>query len=334
MRNMVLAVIVLTLVATASPGQGNNWATKLFVFKGGPEALGHNFGTVPRGTILYYKFPMYNPWAIPIDITNLRVDCGCVTPKVSKSTLQPRETADLEITMDTARRKNPGPTTVSVYVTVGPQYIDTAVVRVSANIRADVVFNPGQINFGVVSRGQTPTQTVDVEYAGVLDWRVSEVINNGAPFDVALEEWYRQPGRIGYKIKATLKADAPAGSLKHELQLKTNDPASPLVPLLVEATIQAALTVVPNPLDLRSPHVGETITRSVVVHGNKAFLVTGVEGLGEDIAVDLPPVAADVQKLTFKWQFKNAGPVQQQFQIKTDLQPAPITLTVKANVLP
>jgi hypothetical protein len=331
---MVLSVIVLSLLATASPAQSNNWANKLFTIKGGPENLAHNFGGVPRGTILYYKFPMYNPWAVPIDVTNLRVDCGCVTPRVSKTTLQPRESADLEITMDTSRRKNPGPTTVSIYVTVGPQYIDTALVRVLANIRGDVVFNPGQINFGMVSRGQTPTQTVDVEYAGVLDWRVSEVIKNGAPFEVALVEWYRQPGKVGYRIKATLKPDAPPGALKHELQLKTNDPASPLVPLLVEATIQAPLTVIPNPLDLGSPRVGETITKRVVVRGGKAFRITGVEGGGEDIAVDLPTTVTDVQILNLKWQSNNPGPMQQQLLIKTDLQPAPLILTVKANVLP
>jgi hypothetical protein len=343
---MVLAVIVLPLAAAVSPAQGPSWANKLFTFKGGTENLVHNFGTVPHGTILYHKFLMYNPWAIPIEITDLRVDCGCVTPKVSKATLQPRETAYLEAVMDTARRKKTGPTTITINVTISgssssppTRHIDTAAVQVSANIRQDVVFNPGQINFGIVSPGQTPTQAVDVEYAGVLDWRISEVIKNDAAIDAVAEEWYRRPGRsgyreAGYRIKVTLKADAAPGPLRSELQLKTNDPASPVVPLLVEATIQAPLTVIPNPLDLGSPRIGETITKRVIVRGDKAFRITGVKGSEKDIAVDLPPSAAEVQTLTLKWQAKNAGPVQQELQIQTDLQSAPLLLIVKANVLP
>jgi hypothetical protein len=345
---MVLAGIVLLFGATASPAQSPSWANKLFTFKGGTEALVHNFGTVAHGTVLYYKFPMYNPWAIPIEITDLRVDCGCVTPKASRSILQPRETAYLETIMDTARRKKTGPTTITINVTISGtsssppiRHIDTAAVQVSANIRQDVVFNPGQISFGIVSRGQTPTQTVDVEYAGVLDWRVSDVVKNDAPIEVVAEELYRRTGRTGYReagyrIKVTLKADAAPGPLRQELQLKTNDPASPVVPLLVEANIQAPLMVIPNPLDLGSPHVGETVTKRVIVRGNKPFRITGVRGAGsgDDLAVDLPPEAAEVQTLTLKWQNKNPGLIQQQLQIQTDLEPLPLTLTVKANVLP
>ena len=334
MRNMVLSVIVLAVATGIAPAQSGVWAHKLFTFKGGAEALVHNFGSVPRGTILYHQFPIYNPWAVPIDVHVSEIGCSCVTAKLSKTTLQPRESAYLETTMDTARRTKPGPATINVLISVGPQYVDTTMVRVSANIRADVVFNPGQINFGMVSRGQAPTQSVDVEYAGVLDWQVSEVVKNDGPFEVALEPWYRKPGRIGYRVRVTLKADAPPGSLKQELQLKTNDPASPLVPLLVEASIQETLAVKPNPLEVEGSHVGDTVNKNVVVSGNQVFHITGIEGAGEDLIVNLLTSEGKTQIINLKWQLKNPGLAQQQIRIKTDLQSAPLILTVKANVLP
>src|SRR5689334_18881763 len=116
MRNMVMAVALAMGTAPAAPAQGDNWANKLFTFQGGPQALYHDFGTVPNGSILRHNFSIYNPWAIPIEITEIRVSCGCVSAKVSKSLLQPRESAVLEATMDTTKRKPGRREPVSIFV--------------------------------------------------------------------------------------------------------------------------------------------------------------------------------------------------------------------------
>jgi Protein of unknown function (DUF1573) len=335
MRKMVWAVVAGMAAVSAAPAQNDNWANKLFTFKGGPQALYHDFGNVPFGSMLHHRFPIYNPWAIPIEITEIRVSCGCVTARVSKTILQPRETTYLEATMDTLRFKRPESRTVSIHVSVGPQYISTATVQVSANARGDVVFNPGQVSFGVVAGGQTPARTIDVEYAGSLDWRLSEVITNDAPVDVVSEEMYRRPGQVGYRLRVTLKRDAPPGQLTATLLLKTNDPASPLVPVLVEATIQAPLTVLPPMLSLGTLKAGDTVSKRVIVKGAKAFTITGIEGQNDSVAVDWPPEASPQQILTVKYQAKTAGDFHQQLRIKTDLpQEPPVILKIEGNVVP
>jgi hypothetical protein len=335
MRKLVMGVVGVLAAAGAAAAQSDNWANKLFTSKGGPQALYHDFGNVPLGTMLHHSFPIYNPWAIPIEITEVRVSCGCVTARVSKNILQPRETANLEVNMDTLRFKRPEARTVSVHISVGPQYISTAAVQVSANARADVVLQPGQISFGVTAGGQSPGRTIDVEYAGVLDWRISEVIKNDAPVEATVEEWYRQPGKIGYHLRVTLRPDSPPGPLTKELLLKTNDPASPLVPVLVEATIQAPLTISPNPLSFGTVKLGETVSKRIIVRGTQAFKITGVDGGGDAFSTDLPPTASTQQILTVTYQAKAAGEVHQQLKIKTDLpQEAPATLKVEGTVVP
>jgi hypothetical protein len=323
MRNVVLALVALTMSATPAAAQSLSWADKMF--KG---TTSHDFGGVPRGAQLYHRFPMTNIWAVPIEIMNVRTSCGCVTATPSAKILQPRETGYLEITMD--GRRFTGHKSVSVYIMVGPQYISTATVRVSANSRADVVFNPGQVNFGVVPRGQTPAQTIDVEYAGDLDWRVSEVIKNTMPVDVTLQELYRRPGQVGYRVRTTLKADAPAGLLKQELLLKTNDPASPLVPVLVEATIQAPLTVVPGTVNLGSLKVGEEASRKVFVRAGKPFRITAIEGLGDGIDVEFPAATGDAQILLLKYHPTQPGSLSRRLTIRTDLEQG-TTGTVKVE---
>jgi hypothetical protein len=311
MRNLALALVALALMAV--PARSQSWADKMF---GGTTS--HDFGSVPRGAQLFHRFTMTNIYAVPLEIVSARTSCGCATVTPSVKVLQPREKATIDVTMDAHRFT--GPKTISVYVTVGPEYTSTATLQVSANSRADVVFNPGQVSFGVVPRGQRPVQSIDVEYAGKLDWRVTEVVKNTSdPVDAALEELYRRPGEVGYRIRVTLKADAPAGSLKHEVLLKTNDPASPVVPILVEANVQASLTIAPSTVAFGTVRLGETVTRRIQIRGNKEFRIQSIAGLGDDITVELPATAASVQVITLKYQPRQAGELRRQLTIQTDL---------------
>ena len=171
-----------------------------------------------------------------VKVQSLRVSCGCTVASMPTAVIPPGQSTVLTAQMDT--RRFLGPKTVTIYLTVGPQFTSTATLKVSANARADVVFNPGQVNFGAVARGQTPTQMIDVEYAGALRWEVKEVVKSEAPYTVAVKELYRRPGQVGYRLSVTMKATAPVGTLKHDVYLKTNDPSSPLVAILVEAHVQ------------------------------------------------------------------------------------------------
>lgn len=338
MRNMVLAVTALVVAVSAAGAQNPDWGNKLF----DPDAKGqlaHDFGSVPRGAQLYHRFPMKNIWKVPIEIMNVRVSCGCVTATPSTTKLQPKETGHLEIMMDTRRINPPGPKTVTVHVLIGPEYTSTATVQVSCNSRADVVFNPGQITFGVVAAGQTPEQNIDVEYAGVLDWKVSGVITNNAPVDVTLQDWYRQPGdpgKFGYHVKVKLKPEAPSGSHKWELLLKTNDPTSPQVPLLVEATVQSTLSVSPGTLNLGNLKVGDPPQqRRVVIRASKPFKIASIEGTGDNIQADVPSTEAPQQFVTIKFQPTKTGEFHRALRIKTSLETdVPLVLNVEGTVDP
>lgn len=326
-RNGLLAVVAFTLALPAAMGQ--SWAEKLF-----KEGTSHDFQSIPRGAQLYHKFKMTNIYAVPLEIVNIRTSCSCATVAPSAKLLEPRQEGAIEITLDS--RRFTGPKTVSVFVTVGPQYTSTAELRLSFNSRGDVVLNPGEVNFGVVPVGQASSQTIEVEYAGTLDWRVSEVAKGSAPVDASFEEMYRRPGQVGYRVKVNLRTDAPAGSHKWELFLKTNDPAGQLVPVLVEAAIQAPLTVLPETLKLADARVGIETTCKAIVKGSKPFRILAVEGLGDGIttATVLPSSPAAVHTVLFKCRPLKPGELRLTVRIKTDLQDAPVTLTIEGNAAP
>jgi len=338
MRHVALAAILVILgtgSASAQTIEMKPWAEKMF-----QGVTAHDFGSVPRGTQLKYSFALKNIWAVPMQITDIRVTCGCVKATPSARLLQPHESATLDIDMD--GRRFTGPKSVTVYVTVGPEYISTAAVKVNAVARADVVLNPGEINFGVVSSGQTPTQTVDVEYAGAMDWRITEVVKNAAaPINVTPQELYRQApagpraGKVGYRLTVVLKADASPGVFKHELMLKTNDPASPVLPVVVEGNVQASLAVSPGLVAMGNVKVGQEKTFKVTVRADRSFQIVAVDGQGDGITAVLPARPAQVHQLMLKCKPGQPGELHKQLLIRTDMVPsASVAVTVEASGVP
>ncbi len=333
MRYVVWVVLGLAASTTAASAQ-SPWAERLFTEET-HTSLTHDFGSVPRGTVLHHQFKMVNIYAVPLEI-NVRVGCHCVTAAASKPVLGKRETGYIDIEMHTDRFS--GPRTVNIYVTTGPQFVSTATLQVTANSRGDIVLNPGQITLGVVQGGQkSPPQTLDIEYAGVLDWRINEIVNSGAPLDVTYQQLYRRPGQVGYRLSVALKPDAPAGSLRQELYVKTSDPASPILPILVEGTVQASLSAAPNPLSFQTLKIGESATKLVLVRStSKAFRITGVDNLTDGVSAELPTGPAKmVQALKIKCQPTKDGSLHCELKVKTDLgDEVSIPVTVEANVQP
>jgi hypothetical protein len=330
MRNLVLALSATLLLAQTAKAQ-TAWADKLF-----GSDLTHDFGTVPRGAQLKYSFKMTNIYKEPLEITGIRVSCTCLTAKANTSVIQPNESGTLEIHMD--GRQFSGPKTIRVYVTVGPKYVSTATLTVMANARQDVVFSPGEVDFGNVARGQSPTKHIDVEYVGTLDWQVKEIIKSAAaPFDLKVEELPKQSNLIprrGYRLVATLKADAATGPFKQEILLKTNDPTSPVLTFNIVGTIQATLTVSPANLALGGLKVGETQTKKIVIRAEKPFRVLGVDGEGEGIKVDIPDRQDTTMILTVSIRPDKAGELKRQLTIRTDLDKETASVTVQGDVAP
>lgn len=249
----------------------------------------------------------------------------------SKQILQPKEKATISVQMDT--RRFYGQKSVTVYVTVGHVYTSETSLTVTAFSREDVVCNPGEVSFGDVAPGQTPSATVDVEYAGKLAWRVSEaVVPQEAPFQATVKELYRRPGQVGYQVKVSLKKDASHGRFQETIFLKTNDPDSGLLPVLVMGNIQSPLEAVPAELNLKEVKSGVTLTRRVFIRSPKPFKVVGFEG-PDAVKLGEPPLPNQVQKVTLQIEPPpQEGPFHYEVKIKTDLQDTPVVVVIDGVV--
>ena len=140
--------------------QAAGWADSLF-----PERS-RNFGPVPHHTRVKHAFILTNRLGEAVTILNLRPSCGCTSGKASVSMVNPGETAAIEAQMDA--RNFLGLKSTILYVTLVTASGREAEVRlgVSANILADIVLNPGSIDFGTVMKGQARSQVLTIDRIG------------------------------------------------------------------------------------------------------------------------------------------------------------------------
>ena len=324
MRKRFPAALALSLLATLPaeaqprPGAGGAvapvaWANKLFLdgiaanpTAAPPVAVAHDFGTVPHGTVLTHTFTLTNIYDAPLQVSDIRLSCGCLKAEPPQRVLQPNEQAAFTVTMDTA--KFSGPNTQTLYVTVGPTFISTAILRISANSQTDVTLSaPGELQFGTVAAGASPAKSLTVEYRGrQADWAVSEPATPSPHADIRVTP----SGKGKFTITATLRPEVAAGSITEIISLRTGDPKAPVLPVTLRAVVQAPAQASPDRVSLGSVRVGETAFQKVIIRSNgggafKAEPVfepeTGlsVETLGtqtpvQSVTIRLTPTAATV----------------------------------------
>ncbi len=329
---------------TQPAAQPAPWANKFFLpdiaknrEQPPPAVITHNFGEVPHGTLCVHKFTITNIYDVPMQITNVRKSCSCLDYVPMDRILQPNDTAEFTVTMNTG--KFVGQNTQTLYVTFGPKYVSEAVIRLQATSRTDVTLNPGAVAFGTVPQGTRAMQSVTVKYSGrSRDWKLTEVVPVQAPLDVTVTEVSRGGpfrGGVEYQVHFVLRANAPPGPIAEQVVIKTTDPTQPTVQIAVTGTVAAPLEVAPNKVRFDGVRVGESASQRVIVRAARPFRIVGIDGTGDGLTVDQPATTAavPVQFLTIKFEPKTVGVVSRAVRIRTDLDGGTVTLPVEAEGL-
>lgn len=324
----VLALSALAGQGLAQPSSAPPWANKFFLAnvaqnreQPAPPVIVHDFGTVPKGTLCAKTFTLTNIYDVPVQVVDIRRSCGCLQAYPPERVLQPNETAEFTVTMDTAQFN--GSNAQTIFVTFGPQFVSTAVLRIQGTSRPDVTVSPGAVMFGSVAQGAKPTQSLTLEYTGLKrdGWKVTGVVPPTGPIDVEVRDGGRGVLGSKYYVNVTLKPDAPPGPLAEVVTLKTNDPAAPLVQVNVSGMVQTPLSLSTDRLEFAKTKVGDEATLKVLVRANNShpFLIRPVADDGSGFSVEPFPGKAPVQIVTVKFRPAKPGEVRREVILTTDL---------------
>jgi hypothetical protein len=266
--------MILSLVCLAGPLAGQlvaqDWAEKMF------NKVEHDFGTVARGASTVYRFEVTNLYKQPMHITGVRSSCGCTSPTIENATFKTHDKAYIVAKFNTHTFKGRHGATLTI--SFGAPYRAEVQVRVHGNIRGDVVFEPGAILFGNVDQGSSTEKQISVNYAGRGSWKIVDITNDNDHFEVELQETYRGTGKVSYGLLVRLKDNMPAGYVKDQLTIVTNDSRSETqrIPLFIEGRVIPEISVTPPSLALGDIAADKPITKKVVVRGKKPFRITEV----------------------------------------------------------
>lgn len=327
MTQSVLQVAAAALaICAADAASAQEWAKKMF------PVTSHNFGTVAKGSKTEYRFVFRNIYKEDLHVSGVRTSCGCTSPEITKRDLKTHETSEIIAKFNT--RTFLGQHGATLTVTFDKPFYAEVQLRVAGNIRGDVTFDPPFVDLGNVDLGKGAERTIRVTRAGSSPWEIKDVRSANGNFEVALSTPTVGAAQISYDLTMRLKPDAPAGYLKGQLILVTNDPRATQIPMDVEGRVVAAVTVSPQLLSLGAVSPGGSVTKNVVVRANRPFCVTGISCPDGCLSCEPKSTPATVHILPVTFTAGTAaGKVERQLKIATDLGEGAVpTVTVQAVV--
>jgi hypothetical protein len=274
-----MEAIAIVLVAISSLGgysgetaaRGQEWARAMF-----DNHTTHDFGTVARGAKVEHRFVFENIYEEDLHVQSVSSSCGCSTPQVNRKLLKTWEKGEVLVTIDT--RTFFGRKDATIAVVFDKPFSAEVQLHVHTNIRSDIVVQPGAVLLGSVLQGAEANQTVNINYAGRSDWKITRVECTNPAIVASIVETNRAEGQVAYRLAVRLKPDAAAGYIRDQLSLVTNDrdTRAARVPVAVEGVVVAALSVRPSPLMMGTIEAGRSVTRNIVVQGRTPFRITAV----------------------------------------------------------
>ena len=325
-RLFVSVIVAAATVSLPLVSFAQEWATKLL------SVPSHNFGTVARGSKTEFRFTFRNIYKEDLHVVSVRTSCGCTSPVITKRDLKTHETGDVVATFNT--RTFLGQHGATLTVTIDKPYYAEVQLRVAGNIRGDVTFDPPFMDLGNVDLGKGSERTVRVTHVGSTPWEIKDVRSANANFEVQLSKPTHTASQSAYDLTLKLKPDAPAGYVKGQLILVTNDPRAGQIPMDVEGRIVADVTVSPQLLALGIVQPGRSVTKNIVVRANRPFRVTGVTCSDGCFTCPGKETAATVQILPVTFQAGDTiGKIERQLKVLTDLGEGAVpSVTVQAIV--
>lgn len=306
-------VVVAGFWIAGSAGAASTWASGLF------DEVNKDFGSVPRGPTLSHHFRVTNNTRQAVNISSVRVSCGCVSASAARTYLKPGESTTIHATMDTTRFV--GPKSVTIFVQFDSPNFDEVRLLVQANGRNDFALSPDTLSFGQVKRGTEATAKATVTFYGHQGAKITAAKGESNYIKPAFAEVKRTDYEVVYEVTAKLRSDTPVGKWYTDVWLSTDVNTLPKVRVPLTVEVESPLTISPGFLALGTIRASEETQRRVIVRGVKPFKIHTIKGGDDTVQVKSQSTEAkEVHVLTIKLKPKKAGAIDHTLRVITDLK--------------
>lgn len=252
MLRCLLALAALPLLTSLACGQG------------GPLVLSQpdwNFGEHLQGGTDSHVITIYNQSDRPVRITKVTVTCGCVTAKVSKNLVDPDDTIQLELKLDSRRGQGVIEKMVIIETDAAQQRKIELPVRGVIHTVWDL--STQSLQFGEVKAGTAATASFRIAIRKGHDVEVVKVLSNTGFLKHELKPFLDDDGTHGFVVELKLSDRVETGYFEDIILVQTNDEAVPQRGLRVFGEILPATDVSPRHLNFGVLIPGEKKTLKV-----------------------------------------------------------------------
>ncbi len=252
---------------------GQEWARKMF------SELNHDFGTVAKNEKAEHVFEITNLYEEDMTIANVKSSCSCTDLELDNRVLKSKEVARLVAKFNT--RSFVGLKQATVTVKFAPPFVGEVQLTVRGNIRNDVMFEPGEIDFGSITQDSlvsgTHSRQVQLTKFNNPTWRVVDVKSTFPHIGVSFDgEPVRFGNQVKYKMNVRLKESAPPGYVQGELIIVADDFGGITeIPIKFAAKVASALQISPEVITINTPS-SSTVKKNAVVKASTPFRIKSV----------------------------------------------------------
>ena len=287
-RILCCQFLLLTFML-AIPASGQEWARKMFGTK-----LVHDFGIVAADSDAVYRFEVQNLYEEEVRIASVSTSCNCTIASIDNGELATHEKGAIVARFNTSAFRGQKQATLTVRID-RPYYAEVQLI-VRGNIRGNVAFEPGSIKFGDIQQGNKIQKQITVNHRGNHTWRITDVKStfDQSQIKVGLTEKYRGNGQVVYNMVVELQETVPAGYVKGELFIETNEGPGFRYPLVFNGRIVPPLELAPAILTLGPISPGQVVQRKVLLKAATPFRVTAITSSDECLQLE---ASAEAKKL-------------------------------------
>ncbi len=325
LRPLLSGFALIFLTASTLPAQ--DWARKLLA------TSEHDFGSVAQGAKAEYAFVITNNLQDDVHIASVRTSCGCTTPYIenNKRTLKTYEQGAIiaHLNSDTHVGRRAATLTVTIDQ---PQYAEVQL-QIRALVHTDILMDPASLQFGTVEQGKASEARVRLYRADLPNWQIRGVRLSDPRLQGEVIELARRESQVWYDLKVRLAPTASPGYVSDHAVLTTNDPAMGQMLVQVEGQVRPSVIVNPADLFLGVMHVGQKVTKPLVVRADRPFRIKAITGDNVSLQIPAPPGDArpvHVVPVTFITGAE-IGKVVKTIRIETDIGDAQATSYAVVN---
>ena len=251
----------------------------------------HDFGTLAKNEFAEHRFEIKNVFNEDIRIQQVKTSCACTDVTLLKNYLKKGESTELVAVFNTQRFVGQKQATVTLIL--APPYSGEVQLTVRGNIRSDVMFEPGSIDFGSVTQQSIANKTarrVSITKFNNPNWQIIDVKSTFSDVGVTLSKPVRFGNQVKYDMDIRIKESAPAGYVQGELIIVAQEfGRNSEIPIKFSAKVASALQISPDILTISTAESGAVIEKKVVIKADKPFKINDVKCINQSFSVEADP---------------------------------------------